>query len=179
MLFALLQHHGSIQQHMQCPPRQGTQNPRATPPGKGATASDVDRTRAKSLRREPLGKGLKASDVDGVAEQARHLAFRARREPVAADDVEGDERCEGLDQMLHSPVRHLQPQKENWWPLNSECKSWQLGNSQAKKVAKVAVESYRRITDLEPSWEMISTTQRFRHVMQISNIDPLSGTYHV
>lgn len=97
---------------MQCPPRQGTQNPRATPPGKGATASDVDRTRAKPLRREPLGKGLKASDVDGVAEQARHLAFRARREPVAADDVEGDERCEGLDQMLHSPVRHLQPQKE-------------------------------------------------------------------
>lgn len=69
--------------------------------------------------------------------------------------------------------------RRNWWPLNSECKSWQLGNSQAKKVAKVAVESYRRITDLEPSREMISTTQRFRHVMQFSNIDPISGTCHV
>ena len=54
----------------------------------------------------------KGSDVDRVAEQARHLAFRARREPVAADDVQRNKRREGLDQVLHSPVSHLQPHQK-------------------------------------------------------------------
>lgn len=63
----------------------GTQHSLATARG--------DAGNAVALPKPPISSLIAAdisSEVDGVAEQARHLAFRARREPVAANDVQGD-----------------------------------------------------------------------------------------